>query len=81
MLQKICDVSVHAVRSWYYGTRQPTVKQAKKIMLVTNQALTWEDIYGPIEEEGDCMKLSIEALVKFKDLNSSMEWIIKRISH
>ena len=46
-----CDVSVHAVRSWYYGTRQPTVKQAKKIMLVTNQALTWEDIYGPIEEE------------------------------
>ena len=46
-----CDVSVHAVRSWYYVTRQPTVKQAKKIMLVTSQALTWEDIYGPIEEE------------------------------
>ena len=48
---EICEVSVHAVRSWYYGTRQPTVKQAKKIMLVTSQALTWEDIYGPIEEE------------------------------
>ena len=47
-------VSVHAVRSWYYGTRQPTVKQAKKIMMVTNQALTWEDIYGPIEEETAC---------------------------
>ena len=51
---EICDVSVHAVRSWYYGTRQPTVKQAKKIMSVTNQALTWEDIYGPIEEETAC---------------------------
>ena len=50
---EICDVSVHAVRSWYYGTRQPTVKQAKKIMLVTSQALTWEDIYGPIEEEAE----------------------------
>ncbi|OUV44773.1 MAG: hypothetical protein CBC71_01150 [Rhodobacteraceae bacterium TMED111] len=49
----ICDVSVHAVNSWYYGTRQPTVKQAKKIMLVTNKALNWEDIYGPIEEEAE----------------------------
>ena len=48
---KDCDVSAHAVSSWLYGTRQPTVKQAKKIMLATNQAITWEDIYGPIEEE------------------------------
>tara|TARA_B100000161_G_scaffold241185_1_gene193600 strand:- start:31 stop:252 length:222 start_codon:yes stop_codon:yes gene_type:complete len=49
-IAEICGVSVHAVRSWYYGTRQPTVKQAKKIMMVTNQALTWEDFYGSVEE-------------------------------
>ena len=49
-IAEICNVSVHAVRSWYYGTRQPTVKQAKKIMMVTNQALTWEDFYGSVEK-------------------------------
>ena len=47
---EICEVSVHAVNSWYYGRRQPTVKQAKKIMMLTNKALNWEDIYGTVEE-------------------------------
>jgi len=49
-IAKDLEVSKHAVNSWYYGQRQPTVKQAKKIMLLTSKALTWEDIYGPIEE-------------------------------
>ena len=42
------DVSVHTVRSWKYGNRQPWIDQAKQIMRDTN--LTWESIYGPIEE-------------------------------
>lgn len=42
------DVSIHTARSWKYRNRQPSIDQAKKIMRDTN--LTWESIYGPIEE-------------------------------
>ena len=42
------DVSVYTARSWKYGNRKPSINQAKKIMRDTN--LTWESIYGPIEE-------------------------------
>ena len=40
--------SIHTVNSWYYGTRQPTVKQAKRIMHISTEELSWEDFYGPI---------------------------------
>tara|TARA_Y100000816_G_C25599809_1_gene321502 strand:- start:6 stop:203 length:198 start_codon:yes stop_codon:yes gene_type:complete len=40
--------SIHTVNSWYYGTRQPTVKQAKRIMHISAKELSWEDFYGPI---------------------------------
>ena len=38
--------SIHTVRSWYYGSRQPTIKQAKRIMLLSGEELSWEDLYG-----------------------------------
>tara|TARA_B100001121_G_C18669827_1_gene613191 strand:- start:1492 stop:1686 length:195 start_codon:yes stop_codon:yes gene_type:complete len=38
--------SIHTVRSWYYGNRQPTIKQAKRIMLLSGEELSWEDLYG-----------------------------------
>ena len=28
---EICDVSVHAVRSWYYGTRQPQSNKLRRL--------------------------------------------------
>ena len=44
-------VSVDTVKSWRYGNREPRPKQAKKLILMTGYAMTWEDIYGPIEAD------------------------------
>lgn len=49
-LAKDLGVSVDTVRSWRYGNREPRPKQAKKLILMTGYAMTWEDIYGPIED-------------------------------
>jgi|TARA_R100000482_G_scaffold62850_2_gene23146 DNA-binding XRE family transcriptional regulator len=49
-LAKDLGVSVDTVKSWRYGNRQPSVNQAKKIIKMTNYALGWENIYGPIDE-------------------------------
>ena len=64
------EVSVHTVRSWKYGNRQPSINQAKKIMRDTN--LTWESIYGSIEE-GVAMSnvVDIENL-KYKQIKESL---------
>ena len=43
-------VSIDTVRSWRYGTRQPSVNQAKKLIKMTGYALGWENIYGSVEE-------------------------------
>ena len=44
------EVSVHTVRSWKYGNRQPSVKQAKRIIKQTEGRLDYESIYGPISD-------------------------------
>lgn len=43
-------VSIETIRSWKYGTRQPSVNQAKKLIKMTGHALGWENIYGSVEE-------------------------------
>ena len=50
-LAKEMGVSVDTVKSWRYGNRAPRPKQAKKLILMTGYAMTWEDIYGPIEAD------------------------------
>lgn len=49
-LAKELGVSIDTVRSWRYGTRQPSVNQAKKLIKMTGHALGWENIYGSVEE-------------------------------
>ena len=49
-LAKDLGVSPDTVKSWRYGNREPRPRQAKKLILMTGYAMTWEDIYGPIEE-------------------------------
>jgi|TARA_A100000172_G_C2973749_1_gene86845 DNA-binding XRE family transcriptional regulator len=44
------DVSEHTVEAWRYGHRQPSVKQAKKIIKLTDGRLDWESIYGSLED-------------------------------
>ena len=48
-LAKELGVSVDTIRSWRYGSRQPSVNQAKKLIKLTGHALDWEGIYGPVE--------------------------------
>tara|TARA_B100001057_G_C22786794_1_gene925928 strand:- start:374 stop:607 length:234 start_codon:yes stop_codon:yes gene_type:complete len=43
-------VSIHTVEAWKYGHRQPSVKQAKKIIKKTEGRLDYESIYGPISD-------------------------------
>tara|TARA_R100001143_G_scaffold63337_1_gene69793 strand:- start:2501 stop:2698 length:198 start_codon:yes stop_codon:yes gene_type:complete len=49
-LAKELGVSIDTVRSWRYGTRQPSVNQAKKLIKMTGHALGWENIYGSVDE-------------------------------
>tara|TARA_B100000780_G_scaffold44988_1_gene28014 strand:- start:153 stop:350 length:198 start_codon:yes stop_codon:yes gene_type:complete len=49
-LAKELGVSIETIRSWKYGTRQPSVNQAKKLIKMTGHALGWENIYGSVEE-------------------------------
>ena len=44
-LAKELGVSIDTIRSWRYGTRQPSVNQAKKLIKITGHALGWENIY------------------------------------
>jgi|TARA_R110000803_G_scaffold184177_1_gene246495 DNA-binding XRE family transcriptional regulator len=49
-LAKELGVSIDTIRSWRYGTRQPSVNQAKKLIKITGHALGWENIYGSVDE-------------------------------
>ena len=49
-LAKELGVSIDTIRSWRYGTRQPSVNQAKKLIKMTGYALGWENIYGSVDE-------------------------------
>ena len=48
-LAKELGVSIDTIRSWRYGSRQPSVNQAKKLIKLTGHALDWENIYGKVE--------------------------------
>ena len=48
-LSKELGVSIDTIRSWRYGSRQPSVNQAKKLIKLNGHALDWEGIYGPVE--------------------------------
>jgi hypothetical protein len=50
LAQKL-NVSLDTVKSWRYGNRIPRPKQVKKIILLTNYSLSWEDVYGPLHEQ------------------------------
>jgi|TARA_B100000886_G_C20425372_1_gene493695 DNA-binding transcriptional regulator YiaG len=44
-------VSIDTVRSWRYGNREPRPKVAKKLIILSDQNLNWEDIYGSLKDE------------------------------
>ena len=44
------DVSEHTIEAWRYGHRQPSIKQAKRIIKLTEGRLNFEGIYGDIAE-------------------------------
>ena len=44
------DADGNTVEAWKYGNRQPSVKQAKKIIKKTEGRLDYESIYGPISD-------------------------------
>ena len=43
---ELFDCSLHSVKAWRYGHRQPSVDQAKMIIKVSNGVLDYEAIYG-----------------------------------
>ena len=42
----LVDVSRTTTKSWRYFVRTPKVKQAKKLINISNGLLDWESIYG-----------------------------------
>jgi len=44
------DVSEHTIEAWKYGHRQPSIRQAKRIIKLTEGRLNFESIYGEIAE-------------------------------
>ena len=44
------DVSEHTIEAWRYGHRQPSIRQAKRIIKLTEGRLNFEGIYGDIAE-------------------------------
>tara|TARA_R110000787_G_scaffold198_1_gene623 strand:+ start:603 stop:941 length:339 start_codon:yes stop_codon:yes gene_type:complete len=47
---ELFDCSTASTKAWRYGLRQPSIKQAKKIIHASGGKLDFESIYGPIEE-------------------------------
>lgn len=42
--------SIHTIKSWRYGHRQPSVDQAKAIIKASQGKLDFESIYGNLED-------------------------------
>jgi|TARA_R110001592_G_scaffold119603_1_gene322833 hypothetical protein len=47
---ELFNCSAASTRAWRYGLRQPSIKQAKKIIKASGGKLDFESIFGPIEE-------------------------------
>ena len=43
---ELFNCSIHSIKAWRYGHRQPSVEQAKIIIKVSNGVLDYEAIYG-----------------------------------
>ena len=39
-----------STKAWRYGIRQPSIKQAKKIIYASGGRLDFESIFGPVED-------------------------------
>ena len=50
---ELFDCSAASTKAWRYGLRQPSIKQAKKIIKASGGKLDFESIFGPIEENGE----------------------------
>ena len=50
---ELFDCSSASTKAWRYGLRQPSIKQAKKIIKASGDKLDFESIFGPIEENGE----------------------------
>ena len=50
---ELFDCSSASTKAWRYGLRQPSIKQAKKIIKASGGKLDFESIFGPIEENGE----------------------------
>ena len=46
---ELFDCSAASTKAWRYGLRQPSIKQAKKIIRASGGKLDFESIYGPLE--------------------------------
>ena len=44
------DCSLHTIRAWRWGHRQPSVDQAKAIIRASEGKLDFESIYGNLED-------------------------------
>lgn len=47
---KLFNCSEAACKSWRYGYRQPSITQAKRIILETDGKFNYESIYGSISD-------------------------------
>ena len=50
---ELFDCSAASTKAWRYGLRQPSIKQAKKIIKASGGKLDFESIFGPIEETSE----------------------------
>jgi len=50
---ELFDCSAASTKAWRYGLRQPSIKQAKKIIKASGGKLDFESIFGPIEESSE----------------------------
>tara|TARA_R100000995_G_C3414356_1_gene90872 strand:+ start:43 stop:381 length:339 start_codon:yes stop_codon:yes gene_type:complete len=44
------ECSIHSIKAWRYGHRQPSVDQAKLIIRASEGKLDFESIYGNLED-------------------------------
>ena len=51
IVAKNTGASESTVKAWRYYNRVPRIKQAKSLMQTSQGLLTWESIYGPVEQK------------------------------
>ena len=47
---ELFNCSIHSIKAWRYGHRQPSVDQAKLIIRASEGKLDFESIYGNLED-------------------------------